>query len=492
MTGERDPGTGDDSGAADDAGPRSGSDGGEDDGAGTIGASSGRTRRGVLALAGGCTAALAGCSALEDRLGSETETTVAGPALARVVDGEVPPVAEPTPVVPAESHVEAAATRAREALSSVPAPLGPEAIPNGAVRRELTRMHEAATEALDEAAAASSPAGRLAHLRTALEDARGVEAAWRAVDGDLGPENVRADAAPVAEDVRSFREGTWRYVGDDPVRAVLVHGTLERLVEQAIEGVERVRARESEVRRERAPGTPMAVGELAGTLSRARAALEDARHLYARYRDSLAAERDLRATFRRAGATLETALEDRVATLALPEDREVTTIADRDVEGTPVAEALENLSYPLDDADEFDRHRARGKLATVVLSAGESLLAALAFAALRTRVAAGEHVTVERAADVERLRSAAVDGIETVREADRRPELTRWLADWLPDTVSRADEELARYDDDEAIPASSLTRPLGSYVQVAALARESPAAGDAVAAALGAGDGGGG
>lgn len=442
------------------------------------------TRRGFLALAG-CTT-VTGCTGLFDGLrgDGDDEVTVDGDALREAVSGEVPTAPDTIPVDIERAYLDESAARAREFLSSVPAPLGPDDLPNGAMRAELSDTYESATDALDAGANAESRFEAAESFREARRYARSVAASWAAIDEGLTRDEVREAAEPVRNALDDFR-GRWRYVGDDPVRAVLVHATLESLVERAARQLRRVtnparrRARERRTRE-----SPITVGETAGALERARAALDDVRYLYDRYTASLDDRRRLGSAFEAAGESLTATVEERRSDLPDGDRHDPSSFVDRDVDDTPVGSALAELHSYVDSGYVLQNSRSLNQRASVVVAAHETLARVRAFESLRQRVADGEYVAVESVDDVRTLRENAVAAIETARESADRPHLDRRVVGDLSGSVSYADDRIADRASSDEVQLEWFYRELGRYVQAAELAPAAPPTSAEVAAEL--------
>lgn len=428
------------------------------------------TRRGALALAS--SVAVAGCGGLNPTESDSTELD--GAALRAAVAGDPPDVPETLPVDIAASHLDDSADRARVLLASVPHPLDAGDVPNGAVRRQLSRAYERAESSLDAAADAGSPFERMTELRRARGHARTVAAGWAAVEGDASFADLHAEAESVRDGVESFRREWW-YAGDDAVPAVLVHAATESLVETAVGRTGRV----LDPSRDR-PETSVAVGERADYVEDALASSDDARHLFDRQVASASEPRDLRATFDAAGRALAETVAERRRDLPDGDLHEPSSYVEGDLGDAPAAAALRDLGRHVDR--DVTHGRATGKLATVVVDAHRTLAELGAFEALVGRVERGEHATVTEAADVRSLREDAVAALESAVGAGDHPVLNQALAAEFAGTVARVDERLA--ETGETASVAGLEWELGAYVAAAAVARATPAASREVAAAL--------
>lgn len=430
----------------------------------------GTTRRGMLALAGTGAAALAGCGSLP-LVGSDDTVRLDAAALADVASGEVPAVVEPLPVDVTDAYLAASRDRATALLEAVPLPLSADELPNGVMRNELAHSVEHARQALREAEEATGTVERLDRLRYAREHARAVAAAWAYAEDELTREDVRETAATVYANVREFRED-WEYVGDDPVRALLVHDEVETWIETA--------QREAGDEDERAPTNAVTVGEFAGTVEFGLAHLDDARHVGERFTASLEDPTSLQGTFVDARQSLTETLAARRADIPsrdVDDPNELVDV-DRDIEDTPAGIALDDLHRSA--ARTFDPTE---NLADDVLVRYRRLALTGAFESLRERVADGERFTVASVADVREHREAAVSAIEgALAESPDRRLARELLADQVG-VLAYADRDIGRYGD--TVPADLLEGELSYYVSVTAIAGAVPDACEATVDALG-------
>ncbi|MFC4451452.1 hypothetical protein [Halorussus aquaticus] len=425
-----------------------------------------RTRRGFLALAGA--ASLAGCNALGGNPLTDDATEIDGAALRDFPETEPPSVPETVPVEIRQSYLDSGVARARELLSSVPASLDAAEIPNGAIRSELTGKYEATEETISSVEGAASAFEAMETVDRARGEARTVAAGWKAIEDGLSPTDVRKSAKNVSDALDGFRY-RWDYLGSDPIRALLVHATIERRVGNATTNVENA------VRGDRrGRNDPIAVGELAGNLEVARASIDGAAHLYERLRATGDDLSDLESGLVAAGSTLGRVAGRRRDRLPDAESDDLSAFVDRDVEGTPVGAAIRELAEEVTrrtDPGVEDRTR---RYANAVLSAHGTLVRLRALDSLRKRVAADEHVAVEAAEDLRTLRERAIGAIEDALAADEHRHLNRAELPGVASVVEYADEQIERYNTDRALPVDSMARDLGHYVRTAAMARAIP------------------
>ena len=425
------------------------------------------TRRGFLALAGA--ASLAGCGLPDPQKVLHGEPPkVDRAALGAVPSTDSPSVPETVPVEIRRSYLDDGVARTRDLLASVPASFDEEEIPNGAIREELGRKRERARMTLESVDEAASPLGAMETVRDARGEARAVAAGWKAIDADLTQADVRESGRSVFDAAERFRS-RWSHDGADPIRAVVVHAEIEARLDAAGNRAERVVAGERTDRE-----NPVAVGELAGELERARASLDDAGHLYERLLATADSSQDLRAGFIAAVETLGSLVGPRRAQLPDGNPNEPSSFVSGNVDGTPVGEAIRRLATDLDHDDAVDSARTADEYASAVLAAHGTLVRVGALNALFRRVEADEHVTVESAADVRTIRADAIAAVESALRKDDYPHLNRTVLSDAAGRVSHADRELARYDGDGAVKVSSAADELGEYAVAAALARATP------------------
>jgi len=427
------------------------------------------TRRGALVALG----ALAGCSGVNPLSSEPDPVELDAAALHGVVDDSAPSLPERLPVGIAEGHVAASENRARTLLDAVPATLGPDEIPNGAIREKVRHARERAATEISEASAATTPFTRLEAFGSVRAEARFAAGAWRAIDEGLTREDLGEEAKTVRSDRRALRD-RWRYVGDDPVKATLVHAAIEHRIASGRSDIA-----VGEPHRYR-PGNPLGVGEIAEEVERARVAVDDAAHLYDRLTATLDDSVDLRERLVDARRRLREAFEAEREALSSVDPQEPWRVEGVDVEDTPAAEALEELFGPVNP--ERDDGWAETTPAEALTWAHASFVSLSAFTALRERVHEGETFAVESAADVDAVRSAAIEALRAAEASPAEPELTRHSTAELADQVAWADERLV--NEEESVRASWLRDDVATYLTVMARARATPAASERVAEAL--------
>jgi hypothetical protein len=428
------------------------------------------TRRSALALLG----ALAGCSGGNPLDSAPDSVELDGDALRALVDDTVPALPRRLPIELGSSHIAASEERARTLVDAVPAALGPSEIPNGAIRERVRHAREHATDSLSTASEASTPFARLDAFADARAEARFAAGAWHAIDAGLTRDDVSEEAETVREDRRAVRE-RWRYVGDDPVDATLVYTAIEHRIATGRSDIAI-----GEPRRYRL-GNPLGVGEIAEEVERARVAVDDAAHLYDRLTAPLSDPVDLRSRLVDARRRLRTAFEDEREVLSSVDAQEPWRIDGVDVEDTPAAEALEELFRPI-NPEHDDGWNGEATPARALTWAHASFVSLEAFTSLRERVREGETFAIESVADVDAMRTDAIEALRAAEASPVDPALTRHSTAELADQLTWVDEELLNTDG--SVRASWLRNDVATYLTVAARARATPSASRRVAEAL--------
>lgn len=419
------------------------------------------TRRGLLAAAG--TALLAGCSGLDDANNGDDAISVY-----RIPDytdegNHSPVIVERLPVEIERAELTARAGRATALLGSLPLPLTAEQIPNGYVRMRILDAADSATDHLDEARNAGSRFAALQRLRRARSEARYVAAGWAYTQGDATESALEEEYDATVTDAKSL-QSEHEYRGDDPVRAAVVHATVEHNLEYVVAGGGP---------HHRADGSLLAVAEWGEHAERAQATVADSRYLYEQFLDSLPDD---------AGSvekTLETAVE-----------RVAADLESRRTELPPVpTDAYEQRFYRVrdrlrDGVEDAPRRIANDPgAASALLTATASLVDAMAYDRVIDRLESEDGIELEDAADVRKLRETAVEALRTALQQSRRPTLVRPVLADAAQNVAFADEDLARYHGD--VQPRRLDDPVGRYITAAARARSVPKACEQVLEALG-------
>ena len=183
-------------------------------------------RRLLSGAAASALGALAGCST---QLFEESPPTIAGAGLRAATSGDASAVPETLPVDIEASFVETLRAGARSKLDGTPAPFDETEIPNGVIRERLNGEYDSARRSLRDASGAPTSYERLGHAARARTSAHEVQAAWAGINDELTVADLRESIPAVGRDVDAAA-AEHAYVGDDPVRAAVVHGQIERRI----------------------------------------------------------------------------------------------------------------------------------------------------------------------------------------------------------------------------------------------------------------------
>ena len=407
------------------------------------------TRRGMLALAG--TSLLAGCTGLAG-LGDGGQQTIRADDLLDIDPDEDPKpvVSESVPIDIASDHVTAARTRVTSLLEELPRPLGPDDIPNGHVREHLAEATSDATTGLDDARNAPTGLAALMSLQQARIAARYAATGWGVADRNLTVEPFRGEYERVVSEARSLRDG-YEYLGNDPVRAVLVHECIESMLEQVID---------SQVPNEKQDLLHVAAwGE---TAESAQVHLADAHHLSEQFTASLPAD---------AGTLEETLTEAAEALLATVRSRRAQLPPELTAEEWSIPEhAFHDLRREVDDG--ITRVEDADGPASAVVDANRQLTTFRALDRLQERIDDGKPPRPESATAVRKIRSTATDAIAAALEESSVPGLTRTVVKSAAWRVAATDRRFAQREG--PIPASYLEIHVPEYSIATAIARAAP------------------
>lgn len=432
-------------------------------------------RRRLLALAGtGVLAALAGCSGLL----SDSEPTIDADALAEVVAEDAPSAPETIPVDIEPAFVDEQRSTAAATLDGVPAPFDREAIPNGVIRERLNDSYEAATEALETIDEGETPYGRLGRANRARVAAREVRAGWRAIEEDLTQADLREEV-PAIENGIDEVAARWSYVGDDPVRAVVVHAEIEDELRAARNWIAPDRGRPAD-------GNALGVADLAEDLERARTSVAVASYLFERFHGSLDTTTGQRGRFEAAREELRVRVRESMSGLPPRDVDEPTALVDRDVDETAGVRALASLGsearYRAKDVTASENRREGPSLANDVVGATDALVYIRGFESLRERIEGGDDLAVESVEDVAALRSAAVSAVERARDATRGALLVDAMLPWYANEIRWIDDRLRR--ESGSVTVDSVAYDAIDYIVAAETCRALPPACADAAAAL--------
>ena len=408
------------------------------------------TRRGLLALAG--TSVLAGCNGLAGLGGGEDSTIRAYdlPDIDPNRDPE-PTIPESVPVDIAPDYFDVARDRVTTLLAELPMPLGPEDIPNGYIRTQLADAATDATAGLNDARNARTELVALGALQQARAEARYAAAGWAVADRDLSVGPNQQEYRQVVSEARSVRDAH-EYVGTDPVRAALVHGRIEDMLERVIDS--------------RAPATEenhlLYVAEWGETAESARAHLADARHLDDQFAASLPAD---------AGTVEETLTEAAETLLADVRSSRSGLPPEPTAEEWDVPEwVIGDLRREADDG--VTRIADANGPASAVIDANRRLTQFRALDRLQERIDAGELSRPQSAEAVREIRSTAYDALKAALAESPAPELTRTAVTSAAWRVASTDWELAKYEGE--INVSRLDANIADYVIATAIGRVAP------------------
>ena len=428
-----------------------------------------RTRREVLSLSGvAALAGLAGCGGrIRDRLPGGGPATIDAAALAEATRGDTPTNPDTLPVDIEQSFVAGQRDMARAKLDATPAPFDEETIPNGVIRERLNDSYDRALKRIRDVSGAPTARERLDHATHARTAAHEVLAAWNATESTLTADDLRASIPAVRDDVDAF-ESRWSPVGDDPVRAAVVHWRIER----GLRGAPRwLSIPDGQLRA--AAGQPLELADIAVDIERARADTAVGSYLFDRFREGLDKPTDLIDRFVAARADLRRRIDRRAEPLPADRTDDPTSLVDRDVGTTTGIRALAELAsdarrritdVAADDGDP--------RLASDVLSATSTLAHLRAFASLRDRIEGGDDVAVASADDVGTLRSETIEAIGAAQDVDRGELLTDALLPGFAGNIGWIDAQFDRGSG--SVRVDSVAFDAMRYVTVASLCRALP------------------
>jgi hypothetical protein len=423
---------------------------------------SGRTRRTVLsASAAAALVGLTGCGGrISDRF-TGGPRTIDGEALIEATRGEVPTVSETLPVDIEDSFVGSQRDLARSKLDATPAPFDEATIPNGVIRERLNDEYDGALRSIRDASKGPTPYERLGHATHARTAAHEVAAAWGAIESKLTTDDLRASIPAVRGDVDAL-DSRWSPVGDDPVRAAIVH----REIERGLRGARRwLSIPDGQLR---AAGQPLELADVAVDIERTRTDTAVGSYLFDRFRGRLDEPTDLTDRLVAARGDLRRRIDRRAEPLPPDGVDDPTSLVDRDVGTTAGVRALAELASDTrrrieDVATDNDDPR----LASDVLSATTTLAHLRAFEHLRDRIEGGDDVAVASAADVGALRSEATEAIAAAKDADRAELLIDALLPGLAGNIGWIDDQFDRGSG--GVRVESVAFDAMRYVTVAAL-----------------------
>ena len=431
-------------------------------------------RREVLSASGvAALAALAGCGSV---LPDDSPSMVPRDDLVAATEGEGPTVPETLPVDIEASFVAAYRDAARSKLDGTPAPFDEREIPNGVIRERLNDEHDGALGSLRDAADAASAYERLGHATRARTGAHEVGAAWAAIDGDLTVVDLRQSVPEVEREVDALAS-EHAYVGDDPVRAAVVHDEIEDRI-----GGARRWLSAPDRRIAGAGETSLDLADVAADIERARVDVALGTYLFDRFRASLDAAADQRKRLTGARTALEARVDDRAGSVPEEGIDDPTTLVDRDVGTTTGMRALERLGREARSRVDQLRRDDNPRLASAVVESVPTLTYLGAFERLRGRIEDGDDIAVDSAADVSDLRSEAVTAVVAAGDVARGQGLVDVVRPRIARELELADGRFGNGPDD--VRVDSVARDAAGYVRIAEACRALPAAAETVVEVL--------
>jgi hypothetical protein len=386
------------------------------------------TRRRLLSLAAAAGAAsAAGCSLSGDDEGPEYDEA----AIADVTTGDVPTVDPTLPVGPADEHVEASLTRARELLDRVPESVPSSEVPNGVIRTRIERRRSETAEYLKSVAEPEATLEGLHRSRRARENAAGVETMYAVSVRERTLEDVLGRVESVGEDLGDV-EADFGYRGEGLVETLVTAGTAERYLAtvRRILSSPEGRHNDSEV---------MAAAEAGERIETAAAHVEDARHVRERFAASQDDPDELEATFEAALESLRADLLERCSEYDDADRATPSSLVDASIEDTPAEGVLDaqlfrvraNCDRPEEDDDLLARRllRVHGAYHNV-LALSEAL----------ERIEDGQFRMPADAAALDDRRTRATNAIESAESATTHPRLTSRRLENATSHVKRGDE----------------------------------------------------
>lgn len=431
-------------------------------------------RRVLSGAAASALGALPGCST---QFFEESPPTIDGADLRSATDGDAPAVPETVPVDIETSFVETLRASARSKLDSTPAPFDETEIPNGVIRERLNSEYDSALRLLRDASGAPTPYERLGHAARARTSAHEVQAAWAGIDRELTVTDRREAVPAVNRDIDTLAS-THTYVGDDPVRAAVVHRQIERRISGARRWLS-IQDREFDIAAE----TSLDLAEVATDIERARVDVAVGAYLFDRFRESLDTAADQRGRLTDAREALKGQVSDRGDSVPAGDVDDATSLVDRDIETTAGVHALEELAWEVQSRlKQVERADDESAPASNVVSAFSILTYIDAFNHLRDRIEGGDDIAVETAKDVADFRATAITAIEAAGDVDRGQVLVDALRPQFARELEQVDRRLD--DDRSEIRVVSVSRDAGGYVRIAALCSVLPAIAETVVRVL--------
>jgi len=411
------------------------------------------TRRGALAAAG--TLALGGC--LDGGRGRDRGFWDDPPSLdTSGVSGAIEtPVPDRPRLVPVSIGGEVSASfadRVDRLLAPIPEPLTATALPNGAIREQITESRDAAREALPASGESATPLRRAERFATARGHAATAVGTWAGVTTEGDPRAVTESVGTVRNRAGSTLD-TLPGGASTPLAGAAVYGPIERWLDTAL-------------RRDLVGGSagvdesanPLRAGETVGEVERVRSHVEVGRHLRDRYEGSLAEPEAVAAPLREAAERVGAEVGERLRELHGGDTERLRQnpgtdafLGDRPIpRDAPSVSLLSRASYrtfedlwfdpvPIDDwtPDHPATALTRTALARVRLRALDALAA---------RIEDGETLFPADAAAVEEGRDGAIRSVDALVTSENP--LERWLGAQFRTLFAERDAALAESDPD--------------------------------------------
>ena len=387
------------------------------------------TRRRLLSLAAAAGAAsAAGCSLSGDDEKPEYDEA----AIADVTTGDVPTVDPTLPVGPADEHVEAGVTRARELLDRVPESVPSSEVPNGVVRTRIERRRSETAEYLKSVAEPEATLEGLHRARRARENAAGVETMYAVSVRERTLEDVLGRVESVGEDLEDV-EADFGYRGEGLVETLVTTGTAERYLAtvRRILSSPEGRHNDSEV---------MAAAEAGERIEAAAAHVEDARHVRERFAASQDDPDELEATFEAALESLRADLLERCSEYDDADRATPSSLVDASIEDTPAEGVLDTQLFRVRADCDRPEEDDDGFLARRLLRVHGAYHNVLVLSEALERIEDGQFRMPADAAALDDRRTRATNAIESAESATRHPRLTSRRLDNATNHVKRGDE----------------------------------------------------
>ncbi len=421
-------------------------------------------RRAFLGACGGVLgSALAGCN-----IQSDTDSAaIRRRDLQSIIETERPDITTSAPVTPDQSVIRTTRSRVETLLASLPQPIGPEIIPNGVVRSEVTDARDTARERLGVTTSTDSDGY---HSLLAAVEARG--AARRAATIYAAVQRYRNDELPTLRQQLRDEHSTLRpqvqnhrstltYTGSTNEAGVLRAMTIHANAEAAIVGAD-TRLSHWELP---ANGTIIDLGERASTLESAAATTTAWSHLLTVYTRTQSEPHDLTPVYQ----TVLEQTQDRIAETDFSlqgQQDDPATLIDAPVDENGLWQTVSfNATRPVERAiDDLTTLADEQRLGEVLNTALQFEHAYQAFELIRQRIETRELPPAEDVATVRTEREAALTAAQQQATAYTGPSLAR---DRLADTVQSiayTDQRVHRRFDGDPDDRVSVRSAYSEYV----------------------------